>query len=143
MILNRRARFDYHLEDSFEAGIVLFGSEVKSICLGQISLNESFVDIRDGEVFLYNCHINPYKQCRENQEPRRVRKLLLHKKQINKLCGLVERKGYTIVPVKLYKSERGKFKLEICIAKGKNEVDKRHTIKEREWSIKKQRKDFD
>ena len=140
---NRRAKFDYFLEESFEAGIVLFGPEVKSIRAGQVSLNEAFVDDRNGEIFLFNCHVNPYKPSRVNYEPTRPRKLLLHKKQISKLFGNMERKGYTIVPTKMYLNDRGLIKVQISIAKGKSNVDKRHSIADRDWDRRKQRKEFD
>lgn len=138
---NRRARFDYHLEEKFEAGIVLTGTEVKSLRLGQCSFNESHAGDKNGELWLFNAHIPEYSQAGAHlqHDPKRPRKLLLHKKQLNKLLGAVAREGYTIVPVKLYFDARGMAKVEIALAKGKKEFDKRETIKERDWGRQKQR----
>src|SRR5688572_7092367 len=138
---NRRARFDYKLEDKFIAGIVLTGTEVKSLRHGQCSLNESHVAPKQGEVFLFNAHIPEYSPAGKHlqHEPRRPRKLLLRKKEVDKLLGSVQREGYTIVPVKIYFDSRGMAKVEIALAKGKKEHDKRHTEKEREWNRQKRR----
>lgn len=138
---NRRARFDYFLEDRFDAGIVLTGTEVKSLRLGQCSLNESYAEARSGEVWLIGAHIPEYMQAGAHlqHQPRRNRKLLLHKKEINRLTGAVTREGYTIVPVRLYFDGRGRAKIEIALAKGKKTYDKRETIKNRDWNRDKQR----
>ncbi|MCB0329911.1 MAG: SsrA-binding protein SmpB [Bdellovibrionales bacterium] len=129
---NRKARFNYHLEEFFEAGIVLTGGEIKSIRDGGVSLGESYIVPHKGELFLINAHIKPYKfDTQTKEEPTRRRKLLMHKREIEKLTGRVEAKGYTIVPVKLY-LKRGRAKLEIALAKGKDIGDKRETTKARE-----------
>ncbi|MCB9988762.1 MAG: SsrA-binding protein SmpB [Rhodospirillales bacterium] len=139
---NRRARFDYALEDKFEAGIMLTGTEVKSLRHGQCSLNESYVGPdRHGELFLFGAHIPEYGPAGAHlqHEPRRNRKLLLHKREMNKLMGAVSREGYTIVPVKLYFNAKGMAKLEIALAKGKKQHDKRETEKQRDWQRDKAR----
>lgn len=129
---NRKARFDYHLEDFFEAGIVLTGGEIKSIRAGNISLGESYIIPQGRELFLINAYIKPYTfDTTSKEEPTRRRKLLLHKREIERLIGRVEAKGYTLVPVKLY-LKRGKAKVEIALAKGKDKGDKREATKERE-----------
>lgn len=132
---NRRARFDYFLEEKFEAGIQLTGTEVKSLRHGQCSFNEAFANYHQGEIWLHNCYIAPYNPAGAHlqHDPRRQRRLLLNKKQINKLLGSVKRDGYTIVPVKIYFNSRGLAKVEIALAKGKASHDKRETIKKREW----------
>lgn len=138
---NRRARFDYHLEDRFEAGIVLKGTEIKSLRHGQCSINEAHVGPRKGEIFLYNCHIPEYAAAGPHlqHEPKRPRKLLLHKREVNKLLGAVTREGYTIVPTRIYFNGRGRAKLEIALAKGKKLHDKRETEKKRDWNRDKAR----
>lgn len=138
---NRRARFDYFLEEKFEAGIQLTGTEVKSLRHGQCSLNESFATDKSGEIWLYNCYIAPYNPAGAHlqHDPKRPRRLLLHKKQVDKLMGSVRRDGYTIVPVKLYFNSRGLAKVEIALAKGKQAHDKRETTKQREWNREKSR----
>ena len=138
---NRRARFDYHLEETFVAGIELVGTEVKSLRLGQCSLNEAYIGPKGSEIYLINCHIPEYQQAgpKQQHDPKRMRKLLLHKKEINKLLGATTREGYTIVPVKLYFNSRGLAKLELALAKGKKTVDKRETIKQRDWNRDKAR----
>ena len=138
---NRRARFDYHLEDTFEAGIELAGTEVKSLRHGLCSLNEAYVGPKGDEIYLFNATIPEYQQAGHHlqHEPKRPRRLLLHKKEINRLLGSVTREGYTIVPTKLYFNARGRAKLEIALAKGKKTVDKRETIKQRDWGREKQR----
>ncbi|PJB69338.1 MAG: SsrA-binding protein [Alphaproteobacteria bacterium CG_4_9_14_3_um_filter_47_13] len=138
---NRRARYDYHLEDKFEAGIELVGTEVKSLRHGQCSLNESYVGPKGNGIFLFNANIPEYQQASAHfqHEPKRPRKLLLHKKEIDKLVGAVAREGYTIIPTRLYFDGRGRAKLEIALAKGKQQKDKRETIKQREWGREKQR----
>jgi SsrA-binding protein len=138
---NRRARFDYFLEEKFEAGIMLTGTEVKSLRHGQCSLNECFAVEKSGEIWLHNSYIAPYGPAGAHlqHEPRRLRKLLLRKRQINQLMGGVRQKGYTIVPVRLYFNGRGIAKVEIALAKGKQQHDKRETIKQRDWNREKTR----
>lgn len=138
---NRRANFDYHIEDKFEAGLVLVGTEVKSLRHGQCMIAESHVAEKDGELTLLNAHIPEYQQASQylQHEPRRPRKLLLKKKEINKLMGAVTREGYTIIPLRLYFDKRGRAKLEIALAKGKKAYDKRETTKQRDWNRDKQR----
>ncbi|HQC55132.1 MAG TPA: SsrA-binding protein SmpB [Clostridia bacterium] len=129
---NKKAYHDYFIEDSYEAGIELQGSEVKSIRNGAINLKDSYVQIKDGEAMLINTHISPYsKGSHFNPEPRRTRRLLLHKYEIRKLRQKVLEKGYTIVPTKVY-LKQGLVKIEISLAKGKDAPDKRRTIMERE-----------
>ena len=138
---NRRARFDYHLEETFEAGIMLHGTEVKSLRLGQCSLNESHAGEMQGEIWLFNAHIPEYKQAGRHlqHEPRRPRKLLLKKKELHKLMGSVQREGYTIAPIRLFFNGRGLAKVEIALAKGKKLYDKRETEKTRDWNREKAR----
>jgi len=125
---NKKAHFDYFLEDKFEAGIELAGTEVKSIRAGKVSIKESFVRIINGEVFIHGMHVSPYEQGnRFNKDPLRTRKLLLHKSEIKKLIGKTKESGYTIVATKVY--IKGNYiKLEIALAKGKKNYDKRHDI---------------
>ncbi len=138
---NRRARFDYFLEEKFEAGIQLTGTEVKSLRHGQCSLNESYAFEKGGEIWLNNCYIAPYNPAGAHlqHEPKRQRRLLLHKKQIDKLLGSSKRDGYTIIPVRIYFNSRGLAKVEIALGKGKQDHDKRQTIKERDWNREKSR----
>ena len=137
---NRKARFHYAIGEVFEAGIVLTGSEVKSMRAGKTSIAESYATSRDGELWLLNSNISEYKQAgRFNHEPKRPRKLLLHRKQINKLMGAVDREGMTLIPLKLYFNERGRAKLLLAIAKGKKLHDKRETEKKRDWGREKGR----
>ncbi len=138
---NRRANFDYAIEDKFEAGLMLVGTEVKSLRHGQCMLAESHVAEKDGALHLLNAHIPEYQQAGHlaQHEPRRARKLLLKKKEINKLMGAVSREGYTIIPIKLYFDKRGLAKLEIGLAKGKKQHDKREAIKQKDWARDKQR----
>ena len=129
---NRKAYHDYHIEETFEAGISLVGTEVKSLREGKANLKESYVIIKNDEAFLFGCHISPYSHGNlQNHEPVRTRKLLLHRKEINKLWGNISQKGLALVPLKLY-FKGGKAKLEIGLAKGKKQYEKRETIKERE-----------
>jgi SsrA-binding protein len=129
---NRKARHDFFLLDTFEAGIALLGSEIKSIRAGHISIKEAFVRIDGEEAWLIDAHISPYDQAnRFNHEPRRPRKLLLHKKEITRLFDDVRRKGVTIIPVRVY-LKRGRAKVEIAIAKGKKQFDKRQEIAKRD-----------
>jgi SsrA-binding protein len=132
--VNRRARFNYHIGETFEAGIMLTGSEVKSLRTGKATIAESYVDPKDGEVWLINATIPVYAQAgRFNHEPKRPRKLLLHQRQINKLTGAIEREGMTVIPLKLYFNPRGRAKIEIALAEGKKLYDKRETAKKRDW----------
>jgi len=129
---NRKAFHDYHIEETFEAGISLVGTEVKSLREGKANLKESYVIIKNNEAFLFGCHISPYSHGNlQNHEPVRTRKLLLHRKEINKLWANISQKGLALVPLKLY-FKGCKAKLEIGLAKGKKQYEKRETIKERE-----------
>ena len=131
---NRKARFHYAIGETFEAGIVLTGSEVKSMRTGKASIGESYATARDGELWLLNSNISEYKQAgRFNHTPKRPRKLLLHRRQISRLIGAVEREGMTVVPLKLYFNDRGRAKVEVALAKGKKLHDKRETEKKRSW----------
>lgn len=138
---NRRARFDYFLEELFEAGIMLTGTEVKSLRHGQCSLNESYVVAKSADLWLTGSYIAPYGPAGAHlqHDARRFRKLLLHKRELARLSAAVKQKGYTIVPVKLYFNARGIAKVTIALAKGKADHDKRQTIKEREWNRDKAR----
>ena len=138
---NRRARFDYFLEEKIEAGLLLTGTEVKSLRHGLCSLSESFAVEKGGEVWLHNCYIAPYDPAGAHlqHEPRRIRKLLLHRRQISRLIGASKQQGFTIVPVRLFFNGRGIAKVEIALGKGKQTHDKRETIKERDWNRSKSR----
>lgn len=137
---NRRARFDYFLEDNLEAGIMLLGTEIKSLRMGRANIAESYAAVEGREIVLINADIPPYVQAnRFNHEPRRPRKLLLHRKQIDRLIGAVQKDGQTIIPLKLYLNDDGKAKLEIALAKGKKLHDKRETSAERDWQRDKAR----
>lgn len=137
---NRRARYDYFLEETFEAGIMLTGSEVKSLRTGRANIAESYASVEGDEVVLINADIPPFAQAnRFNHEPRRHRKLLLHRKQLDKLIGAVQREGRTIIPTKLYWNEKGLAKLEIALAKGKKLHDKREATADRDWARDKAR----
>jgi len=138
---NRRANFDYHLEDKFEAGLVLTGTEVKSLRHGQCMIAESHVAEKDGELHLLNAHIPEYQQASQllQHEPRRPRKLLLKKREVDKLMGAVNREGYTIVPIRIFFNAKGLAKLEVALAKGKKQHDKRENEKKRDWNRDKQR----
>ncbi|MFN3658826.1 MAG: SsrA-binding protein SmpB [Pseudolabrys sp.] len=137
---NRRARFNYEIGETFEAGIALTGSEVKSLRAGKATIAESYADTRGGELWLVNANIPEYVQAgRFNHAPKRARKLLLHEREINKLAGAVEREGMTIVPLKLYFNERGRAKVELALARGKKLHDKRETLKKRSWDREKGR----
>lgn len=137
---NRKARFDYFIQSSLEAGIMLQGSEVKSARLGQVSLTEGFVSESDGALYLYQANIATYPYAHQfNHAATRPRKLLLKKREINKLLLNIQKKGITVVPLSMYFNPKGKIKLEIGIAQGKKQVDKRATIKERDWNRQKQR----
>jgi SsrA-binding protein len=131
---NRKARFNYAIGESFEAGIALTGTEIKSLRNGKATISESYADAKNGEIWLVNSNIPEYLQAnRNNHAPKRPRKLLLHKRQINKLVGAVEKEGMTIVPLKIYFNPRGRAKVEIALAKGKKLHDKRDTEKKRDW----------
>ena len=131
---NRKARFNYEIGEVFEAGIILTGTEVKSLRSGKATIAKSYADSRGGEIWLINSNIPEYLQAsRFNHEPKRRRKLLLHKNQVNKLAGAVEREGMTLVPLRLYFNERGRAKLELALARGKKLHDKRETLKKRSW----------
>ncbi|WP_066552730.1 SsrA-binding protein SmpB [Croceicoccus bisphenolivorans] len=137
---NRRARFDYFIEDTFEAGIALTGTEVKSLRFGEGSITEAYAEIRDGEAWLVNANVPEFSHGnRYNHEPKRPRKLLLHTREIEKLLGAVERKGMTLVPLSVYFNSKGRAKVELALAKGKQAHDKRATIKERDWKRDKAR----
>ena len=137
---NRRSRFDYFLEDSVEAGLVLTGTEVKSLRGGRANIAESYAAVEGREIVLVNADIPPYGQAnRFNHEPRRPRKLLLSRRQIDKMIGAVQREGRTIIPVRLYFNDRGLAKLEVALAKGKKAHDKREASAERDWQRDKAR----
>ncbi|MEG6584901.1 SsrA-binding protein SmpB [Dendrosporobacter sp. 1207_IL3150] len=129
---NRKARHDYHIHETYETGLVLTGTEVKSLRAGKANLKDSYARIENGEMMLHNMHISPYDQGnRFNHEPLRTRKLLMHKVQIMKLFGQTREKGYSLIPLKIYFS-RGKAKLELALASGKKNYDKRQDIAERD-----------
>jgi len=138
--LNKKARHDYALEERFEAGIALEGWEVKSLRAGRVQLRDSYVLVKDNEAWLLGALITPLPTASTHIQPdaQRTRKLLLHRAELNKLIGAVERKGYALVPTALY-WKRGRAKLEIALAKGKKEHDKRATLKDRDWQRQKQR----
>ena len=130
---NRKARFNYFFKEFYEAGIVLKSSEVKSLRDGKANISESYAFDEQGELYLVNSHIPSYKESSyNNHDPKRNRKLLLNKKEINKLIGRINREGYTLIPTKLY-FRKGKAKVEIAVAKGKKQYDKRHTKKKKDW----------
>ena len=134
---NRKARFNYFFSEFFEAGIALKGSEVKSLRDGKANISESYAIDEQGEIFLVNSHIPSYKESSyNNHDPKRNRKLLLNKREINKLIGRVNREGYTLIPTNLY-FKKGKVKIEIAVAKGKREYDKRQVKKKRDWNREK------
>jgi len=131
---NRRARFDYAIEDKFEAGLALHGTEVKALRAGEASIAESYAEVKDGEVWLINANIPEFSHGnRNNHEPRRPRKLLLRTREINKLFGAVERKGMTLVPMSIYFNKTGRAKVELALGKGRKAADKREDIKARDW----------
>lgn len=137
---NRKARFNYMILETFEAGITLTGTEVKSLRRGKAMIAESYATPQGEEIYLINAHIPEYLEAnRFNHEPRRPRKLLLHRKQINKLMGGVHREGLTLVPLKIYFNDKGRAKLELALAKGKKLHDKRETEKARDWNREKGR----
>ena len=137
---NRRARFEYFIEDKFEAGLMLTGTEVKSLRAGEATIAESYAEVRGGEVWLVNANVPEFSHGnRFNHEPRRPRKLLLSSREIDRLTGAVERKGMTLVPLSIYFNGRGRAKVELALAKGKQTHDKRQTIKDRDWQRDKAR----
>jgi SsrA-binding protein len=137
---NRRARHEFFVEDVVEAGLVLTGTEVKALREGKANIAESYASPEEGAIWLINANIPEYSAGnRENHEPKRKRKLLLHKREYQRLAQAVERKGYTLTPLKLYFNERGRAKLELGLALGKKLHDKRDTAKDRDWSRQKQR----
>jgi SsrA-binding protein len=138
---NRRARFDYFLEQTFEAGLALTGSEVKSLRNGKANIAESYAAVEGDEIVLVNADIPPYTQAGPyfNHEPRRPRKLLLKRREIDRLMGAVQREGLTLIPTKLYWSDKGLAKIEVALAKGKNVRDKRETEAKRDWQRDKAR----
>jgi SsrA-binding protein len=125
---NRKARHDYFIEETYEAGIELVGTEVKSVKLGKANLKDSYAEVKNGEIFVYNLHISPYEKGNIfNKDPLRPRKLLMHKSEIRRLAGLVSQKGYTLIPLSLYQT-RGLVKMQLALAKGKKLYDKREDI---------------
>ena len=136
---NRKAKFNYFFSEFFEAGLVLMSSEVKSLREGKANISESYAYDHNGEIYLINSHIPTYKESSyNNHDPRRNRKLLLNKKEINKLMGRINREGFTLIPTKLY-FKKGKAKIEIGVGKGKKHYDKRQTKKKRDWNREKAR----
>lgn len=130
---NKKARHDYFIEDTYEAGIVLTGTEIKSIRQGKVNIKESYARIEDGEIIIYGMHISPYDHGnRFNVDPLRERKLLLHKREIQKLIGYTTLKGLTLVPLRMYINEKGRAKLELAVARGKKDYDKRNAIAKRD-----------
>ncbi|MHA1539247.1 MAG: SsrA-binding protein SmpB [Alphaproteobacteria bacterium] len=138
---NKKARHDYFIEDTVEAGIMLKGTEVKSLRQGKGSIKESYAGEEGGEFFLTNCHIPVYENAgvKMNHDPKRMRKLLLKRREIERLTGLIKQKGITLVPLRLYFNKKGIAKLELAIVKGKKQHDKRQTIKDRDWARDKAR----
>lgn len=131
--INRKARHDYDILETYEAGLVLTGPEVKAVRQGKISLTDAYARVNKGELFLYNMHIAPYDPVlQRNYDPRQPRKLLMHRREIDRLMGLTQQRGLTLVPLRVYFNERGYAKVEIGLAKGKRKVDKRREIIERE-----------
>lgn len=129
---NRKARHEYFIEETYEAGIELFGTEVKSVKLGKANLKDSYAEIRNGELFLYNLHISPYEKGNIfNKDPLRARRLLMHKNEIRKLAGYISQQGYTLVPLSLYQT-RGLVKVSLAVAKGKKLYDKREDLAKRD-----------
>jgi SsrA-binding protein len=137
---NRKARHNYLIEESLEAGLVLVGTEVKSLRQGRASIVEAYAADQQGELYLFNSHIPIYDAAgRFNHQPKRLRKLLLHSRELERLIGLIRREGYTLVPLSLYFNERGIAKVELGLARGKRKVDKRETEKRRDWQRQKAR----
>ena len=129
---NRKARHDYHIEDTYEAGLVLTGTEIKSIRAGRVNLRDGYATLKDGELWLMNAHIAPYNQgSYTNHEPRRPRKLLMHRREINRIAGRIQEKGFTLVPLRLY-LKNNLAKVELGLARGKKQYDKRAALREKE-----------
>lgn len=140
IVQNRKARFEYAILEVMEAGIMLTGSEVKSCRAGKVAIVDSFAQYKEGALWLVNLNIAQYKQAnKQNHEPTRARKLLLHQSQINKLIGKMKEKGLTLIPLSLYFNKRGLVKVELALCKGKAVHDKRESIKQRDWNRQKQR----
>jgi len=138
--VNRKARYNYFIEEDFEAGIVLTGTEVKSLRAGEANITESYAEAKMGEIFLVNAYIKEYEMGnRFNHDARRPRKLLLHRRQVNKIAGAIQRKGKTLVPLSIYFNEKNRVKVQIGLASGKKAHDKRATEKERDWNREKGR----
>ncbi|MBL8670253.1 MAG: SsrA-binding protein SmpB, partial [Alphaproteobacteria bacterium] len=139
-VQNRKARFDYQIDETVEAGIMLRGTEVKSLRAGHASLVDSFAGEREGELWLFNAHINEYAPAsRFNHQPKRARKLLVRRREMNHLLGSIRREGMTLVPLSIYFNKRGIAKVKLGLAKGRKKADKREAIKEREWNRDKHR----
>ena len=137
---NRKARHNYLIEETLEAGLVLTGSEVKSLREGRASIGEAYAGEQEGELYLFNAHIPEYRAAnRLNHAPKRPRKLLVHRRELNRLFGQIQREGYTVVPLSLYFNPRGIAKVELGLAKGKRQIDKRETTKRRDWDRQKAR----
>ena len=137
---NRKARHDFHIDDTLEAGMMLTGTEVKSLRLGRVSINEAFAAEKDGEFWLFNAHFPEYESAnRFNHEPRRPRKLLLKRREVSRLIGQTQRDGMTLIPLSIYFNPRGIAKLQLGLAHGKKKVDKREAEKERDWKRDKAR----
>lgn len=137
---NRRATFDFFVEETIETGIILTGTEVKALRSRKASIEEAYAEVKDGEVFIVNAYIPEYKEGNQfNHFPRRPRKLLLHSKEIRKLIGLIQKKGYSLIILSIYFNWKNLAKVELAIAKGKKQHDKRESIKERDWSRQKDR----
>lgn len=141
---NRKAHYDYFIDEVMEAGIVLTGTEVKSIRENKASINEAFAEVKDGEAYLINANIPEYNKVKfTTHYPRAPRKLLLHKKQIKKLIGYVQKKGFTLVPLSIYFNNTGRLKVELAVVRGKKDYDKRETIKQRDWDRRKASGNFE
>lgn len=137
---NRKAGRDYFIEDRFEAGIVLTGTETKSLRDGRANINDAYARERNGEIWLEGCHIPRYEAAsRDNHEPTRPRKLLLHRREISRLIGATNRAGYTLVPISIYFNRRGVAKVELGLGKGKHNYDKRAALRDRDWKRQKER----
>ena len=138
--INKKANFNYIITEKIEAGIVLTGSEVKSLRNNSVSIKESYIAEKNSEIWLFNCHISNYSNSLDSeQNPIRIRKILLSKREKNKITNSANKKGFTVIPISLYFNKRGIAKMLIGLGKGKKNVDKRQSIKEREWNINKQR----
>jgi len=133
LVTNRKARHDYHILETYEAGIALAGTEVKSLRAGKGNLKDSYARVENGELLLYSMHISPYEKGNIfNKDPLRTRKLLMHRREIDRLFGLVKEKGVTLIPLRVYLNERGRVKVELAVAKGKTLYDRREDIKQKD-----------